>query len=392
LPTELEDADLIIDRVYTGGRNGNSSDDPLPALIGVDNGAGFRHLGSRKSVSTLKLLALKSSLTDRLWPDSLDRDTGLFVYYGDNRKANEIHDTARQGNIILRNLFAEAHNHERSSEHFPPILLFANAQTHRDVRFLGLAVPGAIGMNSDEDLVAVWRTTSEKVRFQNYKATFTILDVPVVSRAWLSDIQKGKAVESPYAPACWLDWVASRRYKPLISRTENSVRSRHDQTPTGDALKFVERLVSFFESHPTSFEPCAVEIARFWLPAIHSVQVTRPWRDGGRDATGLFRIGSGAGELDVEFALEAKLYSLSNAVGVREVSRLISRLRHRQFGVMVTTSYIHKQAYEEIVSDRHPVVVLSGADLGKMLLESFASLQHLDSWLSGFATGLKKLP
>ena len=38
----------------------------------------------------------------------------------------------------------------------------------------------------------------------------------------------------------------------------------------------------------------------------------------------------------------------SNTVGVREVSRLISRIRHRQFGVLVTTSVVGRQAYEEV--------------------------------------------
>jgi hypothetical protein len=37
----LEEMDLDIDEVYQGSRNGNSSDDPLPRLLGVDNGAGF---------------------------------------------------------------------------------------------------------------------------------------------------------------------------------------------------------------------------------------------------------------------------------------------------------------------------------------------------------------
>lgn len=58
----LNTADLAVDESYGGSRNGNASDDPLPQLLGVDNGAGFRHLGKRPAVKTLKLLALKSSL------------------------------------------------------------------------------------------------------------------------------------------------------------------------------------------------------------------------------------------------------------------------------------------------------------------------------------------
>ena len=384
MKTELGSTDLVVDRVYEGGRRGNSSDDPLPALIGVDNGAGFRHLGARNSVRSLKLLALKSSLTDPLWPDALDRDTGIFVYYGDNRHARELHDTPRQGNLMLRNMFAEAHNESRSSSQFPPILLFANADTHRDVRFLGLAVPGALGMTSDEDLVAVWRTTGDRTRFQNYKATFTVLDVPVLPRAWIRDAQEGRAAQSEHAPKPWLEWVRSRRYKPLISTPSITIRTRQEQTPAGSGLHLLKRLTEVFQAQPTLFEACAVEIARFWLPAMHSVQVTRPWRDGGRDATGLLRLGSGAGSIDVEFALEAKLYKLSNAVGVREVSRLISRLRHRQFGILVTTSYLHDQAYKEVVLDGHPIVIISAADIAQMLTATFSDPLHLGAWLAEF--------
>ena len=213
----LGTVDLIVDEVYGGSRRGNSSDDPLPKLLGVDNGAGFRHLGQRPGLDTLKLVALKTSFADINWPDSLDRERGIFLYYGDNHKSRELHDTPRQGNLILRNLFDEAHNVRRSL-HFPPIFLFGNTGTYRDVRFLGLAVPGAEGMGSDDDLVAVWRTASNGTRFQNYKAIFTILDVPYVQRAWINDIKDGTIADSLHAPAPWLDWVKGRRFKALKSQ------------------------------------------------------------------------------------------------------------------------------------------------------------------------------
>src|ERR1035438_1575933 len=55
---------------------------------------------------------------------------------------------------------------------------------------------------------------------------------------------------------------------------------------------------------------------------------------------------------------------------VRETSRLISRLRHRQFGVLVTTSHLDNQAYKEIREDGHPVVVLAGRDITDILKKS----------------------
>jgi hypothetical protein len=72
----------------------------------------------------------------------------------------------------------------------------------------------------------------------------------------------------------------------------------------------------------------------------------------------------------VEFALEAKCYALGNSVGVRGTSRLISRLRHRQFGVLITTSHVDAQAYKEIRDDGHPVVILAGRDVVEMLKRS----------------------
>jgi hypothetical protein len=61
---------------------------------------------------------------------------------------------------------------------------------------------------------------------------------------------------------------------------------------------------------------------------------------------------------------------VGDGVGVRETSRLISRLRHRQFGVLVTTSHLDTQAYREIREDGHPVVIIAGHDIVDILKNS----------------------
>ena len=83
----------------------------------------------------------------------------------------------------------------------------------------------------------------------------------------------------------------------------------------------------------------------------------------------------------MEFALEAKCYSLSNSVGVEAVSRLISRLRHRQFGILVTTSYVHEQAYSEIIEDGHPVVIICARDITEKLHSRFGSVEAARNWI-----------
>ena len=52
---------------------------------------------------------------------------------------------------------------------------------------------------------------------------------------------------------------------------------------------------------------------------------------------------------------------------MRLVSRLISRIKHREFGVFVTTSYIAEQAYREVREDRHPIVFVTGRDVVEVL-------------------------
>ena len=94
-------------------------------------------------------------------------------------------------------------------------------------------------------------------------------------------------------------------------------------------------------------------------------------------------IGNGAASIAIDFALEAKCYSISNSVGVREMSRLISRLRHRQFGILVTTSFLDKQAYREIKEDGHPIIVIAAVDIVTILKNAgIGTIQDLQNWIS----------
>jgi len=150
---------------------------------------------------------------------------------------------------------------------------------------------------------------------------------------------------------------------------------------TDELTAYVKLVYNFYKDDPFSFERCAMELAKLYMVNIHAYEITRPWRDGGRDAIGTYRIGHGAGAIDVEFAMEAKCYDMNTGIGVKPLSRLISRLRHRQFGILVTTSYLDSQAYQELVQDGHPVVVISAGDLALKLKEKFGSLEKVKTWL-----------
>jgi hypothetical protein len=187
------------------------------------------------------------------------------------------------------------------------------------------------------------------------------------------------------APEAWLEWVSTGKIVPLISEPL-LIRDKAEQLPEdGQGRQVVERIHNYFNheiENPFLFEKCAVDIWKMAESNIGEVDLTRPWRDGGRDAVGTYLLGAGTDRLRVDFALEAKCYGIGNAVGVRDVSRLISRLRHRQFGVFVTTSYFNRQAYQEIREDQHPVVLMPARDVvGTLSKHGISDLSQVNTWL-----------
>jgi hypothetical protein len=380
----LPTADLIVDAVYEGGTKGNTSDDPISRLLRGGNQGGFRYVGS-PSRGTVKLVILYSSMDDVDWPDSLDEETGLFYYYGDNKRpGHDLHDTQRQGNLILKQVFERAHQGERI--HVPPIFIFTKAGKGRDVVFRGLAVPGADSISSTEDLVAVWKSYGGK-RFQNYRAIFTVLDVPCISRAWIDGLLSGKPNDG--APSPWLQWIATGITKPLKAARTIDHRRKNEQLPTAAHDEtMLATIRKHFEDDPFGFEKFSAELVKLADRNITAIEVTRPTRDGGRDAIGEYRLGIGRDRILLDFALEAKCYGPDNSVGVKETSRLISRLRHRQFGVLVTTSYVAEQAYREIREDKHPIIVIAGGDITKILIENgINTVAALKGMLGSMDTG-----
>ena len=377
--TELHTTDLSIDKVYRGGRAGNAGDDPLTRLLKVSAGGGFRYRGT---VDALEILVLTSTLKEPDWPDTLDRETGIYTYYGDNKSpGRSLHETPRKGNELLRRVFDLAHAGVEGRRRVPPIFLFEGTGEWRDVVFLGLAVPGTADLRTSEDLVAIWKV-SEGKRFQNYRARLTVLDTGIVKRAWIKDVIDGNP-RSSNAPTSWLEWTATGRIQALLATRSLEYRTKFEQLPQVQEEKaMLESVYRYFRPAPHAFERCAASLIRLLLPDIASMDLTRPSRDGGRDAIGQFRIGTGASAILVDFALEAKCYDLNNGLGVHHMSRLISRLRHRQFGVLVTTSYVNVPAYREIKEDQHPIIVVAGVDIVKLLRNyGLANPTMVQTWL-----------
>jgi hypothetical protein len=356
---------------------------------GINNTSGFRPKsknGGSTDILSCAFCVLVTTFGETEWPDTLDRQNGIFTYYGDNRSSGRpLADTAVGGNRLLESVFSLLHVGRR--EDIPPFLSFEKYKTDAgtQMRFLGLACPGGVGLSAFDDLVAVWRVKGD-VRFQNYRAVFTVLREEIVSREWLNDLVSGTpSQESPHCPQSWQRWVQSGSYTPLMCARQVSPRSRQQQLPRSDRewniLRHIRETLTDRE-----FEFFAAELVRIMDDRFANLTVTRAVRDGGRDVVGSYRVGHDSHQVLLSVYIEAKQWDPESAVGVKPMMRLLARLKYRDLGVFVTTSYFEAQVQEELIEDQHPVLLVSGVDIVHLLvraeLDDISAGGKLEQWLN----------
>ena len=386
---ELEGLDLIVDCIYEGGTRGDAGDDPLPKLFpSLGSGGGFRKKKRDDDAGKFAYVVLYTSMSELEWPDYIDVETGIFRYYGDNRKPGTvITDTKFKGNKLLEDVFNTLNSGE-SLEDMPPFFVFKKTGHGRNVQFLGLAAPGNPNIAPDKDLIAFWRTKRGE-RFQNYKAYFTILDTgnEPISYEWLVSLIEDHENNLQYAPKAWKEFIEKGRngIKALKSERLIDIPTKQEQLDCGnkDCEKCLDIIRNRYKDEPTDFEACAIDLIKK-MDSNFEIEPTRAIKDGGRDGIGIYRISTGGKSnypLEIDCSIEVKCYAKDNGVKVKEMSRLISRLRHRQFGVLITTSYIDNYVYKEILEDGHPILIITASDIAEILRANSINSLNIEEWL-----------
>ncbi len=387
-----KDIRLFLDCVYKNKTYAqNYSNDVITVMFpGMGNQGGFRPCGARNGAIP-KYVVIYSTGKDIYWPDELDEELGLYTYYGDNKvPGSDLHD--KKGNQILRDVFEMSSSSDVNvRKNIPPFFLFER-DSIGGVKFRGLLVPGYNSVPSREWLTALWAKRDEGGRFQNYKSIFTVLDTSSgsddktgeasIDMRWIDDLKDGLGFDSPYAPLAWKNWIKSNKYLPLKSNIRPRIRTKEEQLPEdSERKKMLNMIIDYFKDDPTRFEYLAISVVTLADNNILEDPIrTRSVKDGGRDGIGKYKLMNNLQTpLDVTFAVEAKCYNPnSNSVGVKELSRLLSRIRYRQFGVMVTTSYVGPDAYKELIADEQPIAIISGGDLLELLYR-FEQVNNCDS-------------
>ncbi|MGK9185338.1 HNH endonuclease [Priestia filamentosa] len=213
-------APLLINSIYEGGSKGNpAADDPLTKLFkvhgfnkSVGNRGGFRKSNKEvngKSTTEIAYAVIFSTGKVKEWPDSLDKSTGTFVYYGDNREpGNHYLNTKQLGNSLLRDIFNKAYESEEARKSIPPLFVFESTGIGCNVEFLGVAVPGIKGKHRAQSL-ELKTFGEESNQFQNYKAHFTMINIEPegIRREWLAELKDINRDTHKYAPKEWLRFV-----------------------------------------------------------------------------------------------------------------------------------------------------------------------------------------
>lgn len=262
---DLEHADLIIDAIYKGGTSGNVGDDPLSKLFPkLGNMSGFRKVKRKDNPSKFSYVVLYTSMNELEWPDYLDEETGVFRYYGDNRKPSRpITQTKQGGNKLLEDVFATLNSSDDLTD-IPPFFVFKKAEQGRDVQFLGLAAPGNPNISPDKDLVAFWRTIGDN-RFQNYESYFTILDTKdkPISYDWLVALCEDYENSFDLAPDVWKKFVKHGRngIEPLKAPKIFKIPTKYEQLQCDEEGKLcIDRIRDHYKDNPTGFEACATKL------------------------------------------------------------------------------------------------------------------------------------
>lgn len=389
----IEKADLFVDAVYMSPRPGKGgyADDVLTVMLhNCRNTGGFR-VPHRLKDDSIPYIGLHLTGREPAWPDSFDQNTGILTWYGDNRKGGEnVEKTSIGGNKIMREMFDALAQGGDALKKIPPIFVFQNTGEARDVRFIGLAVPGIKGCHEDVFFRTVWRT-KDQVRFPNYVGNFSILDLEneSIKREWIDGLFNNDENANKYMPKAWRKFLDKGLdgVKVLAAPTADPWPGVKAQLPSDPEGQKILRIIQerFGEKDYVGFEKLSAILMLLMDSNYRNVYLTRPKKDGGRDAVAEYVIKTPGDELIVECAMEAKCYDpdSSKGVGVRETSRLISRIRNRQFGVLITTSHINKQAYQEVKDDGHPILFITGKDIVDLLREKEnITSDTIDQWLS----------
>ena len=202
-------ADLVPGAIYRAKSSaiGKGNEVISQLLPGISNSGGFR---VRAGAEHPAVCVLYSTGSEGDWPDHFDEASGLFTYFGDNRKpGKDIHSTSRGGNRLLQRWFGDCASGLMQS--VPLILGFEKLDSAKgnDVKFIGVLVPD-VATGSVGDALVVETREHPDGSFENYRARFRVLDTGALNGDFVRESIAERVVdwEDARVPESLRDWRA----------------------------------------------------------------------------------------------------------------------------------------------------------------------------------------
>ena len=364
---ESTDRNYVIDHDYRDTRDASSNQ--FWSWMDIKNSGGIRpSIRSDGDIAFLVLVSAHIKTSDHNpWEDTIDREQGRVLYWGDAKSKESKKRDDWQGNRYLERIWVTVN--QRDWSRVPPILHFSKPKKGL-VRFSGLCVL--------EKLEDKWMEDKGR-RIRNYRAALSILPVDRISLEWITGLDQGKLNGAPEA---WKVYRRSGEYRPLLPYMKK-VRDKLDQLPDQDSQEFriLEELSTI---DPFKFESLVVRALQA-TEVRHQIEGTSRTRDGGFDFVGSFLLPPPLG-YSIRLKGEVKRYKPDGGgVGPKDVARLVARLQRGEHGIFVTTSYFTLQAQSEVLEDGYPVDLISGSRLISLLTEVGAIQKGrlVSHWLTG---------
>lgn len=322
------------------------------------------------------------------WHDELDPFAGHVRYFGDN-KANYREDpsTTSGNRAVLEQFRLHTSDSREERSAAAPLLIFEGlVHEGREKgfwRFLGLGV-----LERAERVTQLDRLGRI---FTNYAFDCALLDLSQenlgLSWEWIAarrDPTWSTEAALALAPSAWRRWVDQG--SAVIDRVRQSVarnrvlepsEQRPDAgSPADIALKAV---ISHYKTGYTwtgvgehRFEGMASEITGGYLGETGRYRrgwITKRAGDGGVDFVGRLDLGSTESGLKLVVLGQAKCRGgASPATGALDIARTVARLDRGWVGAFVTTGYYTVEAQREVISDRFPMMLINGKQVGDMIV------------------------
>jgi len=328
------------------------------------------------------------------WHDELDPHAGHVRYFGDNKPELARDPDRAPGNAAILDEFILHKSNARGQRLEAAPLLFFEGVVHRGRekgfwRFIGLGV-----LERAERVVQIDRHGR---LFANYAFDCALIDLSPenlkLSWEWIAarrDPSWTLEDSLNLAPENWRRWV--EQGGAVIDRIRQSVAryrildppaQRPDPgTPPDAALHLV---MSHYKTGGDwsgvgehRFEGMASEIVGTYLNENGRYRrgwITKRGGDGGIDFVG--RLDLGAAESGLKLVVLGQAKCKTGGTGGQDLARTVARLDRGWVGAFVTTGYFSQEAQRELMSDRFPLLLVNGRQVGETVVRN-AALSGLD--------------